>query len=365
MLTSISSPTLLLDEKICRRNIARMAEKAAKQGKQLIPHLKTAQSHMVGEWAKEYGIREITVSSLKLASYFVGSGWENIHIAFPFNPREISALNQVASSQRISVQLVNPTVAAVMANSLTSPVGFFIEIDAGYGRTGVTCTNISKIDEILSQASRSPFFQFKGFYLHPGHSYYTKDINKIYQESKEALEFLKRHYQQAYPELVTRIGDTPGCSLMDDFGDIDQLGPGNFMFYDVTQTRIGSCTLEDVAVALAVPVVDINYEKKEILIHGGGVHLSKDVLVEPDGSKNFGEVVYLKEGHWEIPSQRSYVKSISQEHGIIQGSDELLQQIQIGDLLGILPIHSCMTADCMKSYLTLEGKVIDHAEGIN
>jgi D-serine deaminase-like pyridoxal phosphate-dependent protein len=37
--------------------------------------------------------------------------------------------------------------------------------------------------------------------------------------------------------------------------------------------------------------------------------------------------------------------------------------VQVGDLLGILPVHSCMTADCMGSYLSLDGQVVDHAEG--
>jgi D-serine deaminase-like pyridoxal phosphate-dependent protein len=37
--------------------------------------------------------------------------------------------------------------------------------------------------------------------------------------------------------------------------------------------------------------------------------------------------------------------------------------VQVGDLLGILPVHSCMTADCMGAYLSLAGEWIDHAEG--
>jgi D-serine deaminase-like pyridoxal phosphate-dependent protein len=110
-------------------------------------------------------------------------------------------------------------------------------------------------------------------------------------------------------------------------------------------------------------VVDIKKERKEILVHGGGVHLAKDVLVNPDGTKNFGEVVILNETGWTIPVQRSFLKSISQEHGIIQASDELIQSVKIGDVLGILPIHSCMTADCMGEYMTLDGKMVDHAEG--
>jgi D-serine deaminase-like pyridoxal phosphate-dependent protein len=366
MLDHITSPTLLLDEKICRTNIARMARKAAIHGKSLIPHFKTAQSLVVGEWAKAYGITEITVSSLKMATYFSQRGWTNIHIAFPFNPREIHALSQLARKQSLSIQLVNPMTTRILASSLTQTVGFFIEIDAGYGRTGIPTHRQDIIDEILDIAHSSEYLHFRGFYIHPGHSYYKKDIEGIYQESREALSKLKQAYRSSFPELKTRIGDTPGCSTMEDFGDIDELGPGNFMFYDVTQVGIGSCSLTDIAVALAVPVVDVQVEKGEILVHGGGVHLSKDVLYEPDGSKNFGEVVYLREGAaWEIPQQRSYVKSISQEHGIIKASDELLQQVSVGDLVGILPIHSCMTADCMKSYVTLDGHKLDHAEGIN
>lgn len=366
MLDTITSPTLLIDEQICRNNIARMAAKAKKHGMELIPHMKTAQSHIVGDWAREYGIREITVSSLKMASYFSTKSWDIIHIAFPFNPREIHVFNELASQQKLSIQLVNSTVTTIVADNLTTAAGFFIEIDAGYGRTGVPYEQTALIDEILTAAKKNPLLSFRGFYIHPGHSYYTKDIAGIYKESRHALALLKSQYISHYPDLKTRIGDTPGCSLMDNFGDIDQMGPGNFMFYDVTQAGIGSCNLADIAVALAVPVVDIQVEKGEILVHGGGVHLSKDVLFEQDGSKNFGEVVYLQEGAaWEVPQQRSYVKSVSQEHGIIKASPELLQGVQIGDLLGILPIHSCMTADCMKSYRTINGTFLDHAEGIN
>jgi D-serine deaminase-like pyridoxal phosphate-dependent protein len=363
--SKITSPTLLLNEKICRQNLQKMAEKAKRHGKKLVPHFKTAQSHQVGEWAKEYGITEITVSSIKMAEYFCGQGWENIHIAFPFNLLETKKLNELAKTQSLSVQIINEAVALKLAQELEYPVGFFIEIDAGYGRTGVEVSDFGLMEAIMRIAKSSDKLYFKGFYLHAGHSYYEKDIPKLYEQTRNALRMLKDKYRSEYPNLITRTGDTPGCSVVEDFGDIDELGPGNFVFYDMMQVALGSCKREDIAVALAVPVVDIKRERKEILIHGGGVHLAKDVLVEPDGGKNFGEVVYLTENGWSIPSQRSFLKSISQEHGIIKASDELLANVKVGDLLGILPIHSCMTADCMKSYLTFEGKSVDHAEGLH
>jgi D-serine deaminase-like pyridoxal phosphate-dependent protein len=174
---------------------------------------------------------------------------------------------------------------------------------------------------------------------------------------------MKAKYLHRYPNLVTRLGDTPGCAVRNEFGEVDELGPGNFVFFDLMQVQLGSCAKEDIAVCLAVPIVDIRKDRKEILIHGGGVHLAKDVLLNEDGSKNFGEIVLLHENGWSIPSHHSFVKSISQEHGIIQASDELLASVKVGDLVGVLPVHSCMTADCMGSYLSLDGQLVDHAEG--
>ncbi len=363
-LDQITSPTLLLDEKICRANIARMADKAARHGMRLVPHFKTAQSHQIGGWAKDYGINEVTASSVKLAEYLSGEGWENIHIAFPFNPLEIPRLNRIASTQSISVQLINPVTTRLLAEQLSHPVGFFIEIDAGYGRTGVEVSDFGLIEEILLTAKKSDKLYFRGFYIHAGHSYYMPDIPAIYAQTRDALNMLKNKYRSEYPELVTRTGDTPGCAVMEDFGDIDEMGPGNFVFYDLMQVELGGCDREDIAVALAVPVVDIKKDRKEILVHGGGVHLAKDVLVDGQGNKNFGEVVLLGPDGWSIPENRSYLKSISQEHGIIKASDDLLASVRIGDVLGILPVHSCMTADAMGGYITLAGQEVDHAEGV-
>lgn len=362
-LDQITSPTLLLDEKICRANIQRMADKAARHDMKLIPHFKTAQSNQIGDWAKEYNITEVTVSSIKMAEYLSGQGWVNIHIAFPFNPLEIPKLNAIAAKQSISVQLINAETTQMLVDQLEHPIGFFIEIDAGYGRTGVEVSDFGLIEEILLTAKKSDKLKFKGFYLHPGHTYYMPDIPAIYEQSRNALGMLKNKYSTEYPNLVTRIGDTPGCAVMEDFENIDEMGPGNFVFYDLMQAELGGCDKEDIAVCLAVPVVDIKKDRKEILVHGGGVHLAKDVLVGENGLKNFGEVVYLNENGWTIPEEKSFLKSISQEHGIIKASSELLARVKIGDILGILPVHSCMTADAMGAYMTLDGKRVDHAEG--
>jgi hypothetical protein len=43
-------------------------------------------------------------------------------------------------------------------------------------------------------------------------------------------------------------------------------------------------------------------------------------------------------------------------------NDSFLRQTKVGDLLVILPVHFCLTADLYRSYLTLDGKKIERRQ---
>ena len=66
----IRVPTLFLDPIRCKKNIAKMAAKARRNNVAFRPHVKTHQSLAVARWLKEEGVSKITVSSLKMATYF-------------------------------------------------------------------------------------------------------------------------------------------------------------------------------------------------------------------------------------------------------------------------------------------------------
>lgn len=54
------------------------------------------------------------------------------------------------------------------------------------------------------------------------------------------------------------------------------------------------------------------------------------------------------------------VDRLSQEHGIIRVTDgETLNRVRIGDIIGIVPIHSCLTADMQACYYTTDGHRIE------
>lgn len=357
----IIEPTLLLSEAICKANIRRMADKAHRCGVQFRPHFKTHQSQHIAGWMRDAGVTAITVSSLSMAAYFAAEGWDDITVAFPVNIREMQRINQLAQRIQLNLLIVDPATVPVLNQQLCAPVGFFIKIDSGYHRTGLEPHETAAIDRILHSAG--PNLHFKGFLTHAGHTYHASSPQEalaLHQESRARMQPLKTRYRSNYPQLSISVGDTPGCSLAEDFADVDEIRPGNFVFFDVMQHFLGACSTTDIAVALAVPVVSVHRQRDQIVVYGGGVHLSKEYVVGSDGLRCYGLVCRLDANGWSAPITDARVSSLSQEHGIITAPADVVAEIEVGDLLAVLPVHSCMTAQCMRQYRTLDGEIIDH-----
>ncbi|NRB62677.1 MAG: alanine racemase, partial [Saprospiraceae bacterium] len=156
------------------------------------------------------------------------------------------------------------------------------------------------------------------------------------------------------PNLIFSYGDTPSASTAVSFPGINELRPGNFVFYDLTQTIIGSCTLQDVAIVMACPVVSKQPERQEVILYGGGIHFSKDRVPYQD-KLVFGLPVRWTASGWTvIDDGQSYMKKVSQEHGVLRLAQDWFDQINIGDIVGVIPVHSCMAADLMKQYRSLD-----------
>lgn len=347
----IKKPTLVIDEQRCRRNIQMMVEKAKINNCNLRPHFKTHQSHVVGSWFKDMGIDQATVSSVSMVQYFIEAGWKELTIAFPVNVLEIDDINGLAANVSLNLLVESIRVTEILARKIKHPIGLFIKIDVGYHRTGVDPDDISTIESILSIIKASNHLNFKGFLAHAGHSYSCKgksEIEKVFQSSIQHLHKLKDHYINRYPDMIISYGDTPTASVVEDLSGIDELRPGNFVYYDLTQNQIGSCDINEIAVAVACPIVALHPERCEVILYGGGVHLSKDRLIHETYGTIYGIPVQDEGKGWSTPIEDGYLRSISQEHGILHLPAHLITNYQEGDVIKILPVHSCMAADLLK-----------------
>lgn len=357
---NITKPTLLLDVKKCKANIEMMANKAKASHVIFRPHFKTHQSREIGQWFKEQGVSKITVSSLSMALYF-SNDWNDITVAFPVNIREIETINELAGKIQLNLCVENIEAAEFLTKNLKHRVHVFLKMDVGYHRTGIDPANTELIERLLGIFDNSEKLTFLGFLGHAGHTYKCRtkdDILTIEQESIAIMQDLKSSYSTRYSNLIVSLGDTPGCSVADAFEGMDEVRPGNFVFYDLTQQQIGSNTIDQIAIALACPIVAIHHKRNEIVVYGGGVHFAKDQLHTDKHGTIYGLAAKKTGNNWSGLINGMYVKSLSQEHGTIAVPKAIINQYNIGNYLIVLPVHSCMTANLMKQYYTTEGKTI-------
>lgn len=365
LVQQIEKPTLLLDRTRVLANIHRMVDKANRGGVRLRPHFKTHQSAIIGEWFREQGVSAITVSSVDMADYFARHNWQDITIAFPVNLRQTQAINNLARQVRLNLLFESAGVVAKLDTYLKAKVGAWLKIDTGYQRSGIDWNNLNLIGEVVTAIQGSRWLEFQGLLTHAGHTYTTaspEEVINIYQDTESRLRRVQHYLRGEGVNAAISVGDTPGCSLATDLGAVDEIRPGNFVFFDLSQLEIGSCRERDIAVALACPIVAKHPERKQLVIYGGAVHLSKESLRDKQGSAYFGRVSLLSEDGWSLFSQASRVVSLSQEHGLITADTEIFDSVAVGDVVAIIPVHSCLTANLMGRYLSLDGEQIDMAK---
>ena len=361
-MSEIIRPTLIVDKEICLNNIEIMARKAKEHHLKFRPHFKTHQAAKIGEWFKRFNVNAITVSSVRMAEYFAINGWNDITIAFPLNILEIEHVNRLAASIKINVLIENKESATVISEKSNQNLGVYIKIDTGYQRTGIVSSKTGVIDSCLSIIKKNKKITFKGFLTHTGHTYQAKSTNEIFSRHFDALlklKSLKQKYQKDYANIEISMGDTPSSSICSNFSGIDEIRPGNFVFYDLMQHSLGVCDIEDIAVRMVCPVVSKNLSRNEIVVYGGAAHFSKDYILNTDGKRMFGRIIIKSGKEKVLLDTKNYLSKLSQEHGILKISPNQFKNIEIGDLIEVLPVHSCLTANLMGFFQTTEGEIID------
>ena len=358
----ITRPTLVVDKKKCLQNIEKMANKAAEYKMRFRPHFKTHQSAKIGEWYRNFGVTAITVSSVQMAEYFADNGWDDITIAFSLNIREIKNINRLAEKIKLQVLVENTEATEALIEKIKYPVGVWIKIDTGYNRTGIDSSNSYYIDSVINKITQNDKLSFKGFLTHTGHTYDASSTDEIYSRHFDALlklRSLKHKYIFKFPDVEISMGDTPAASICTSFDDVDEIRPGNFVFYDLMQHNLGVCRLNDIAVKVVCPVVAKHLMRNEVIIHGGAVHFSKDEIINIDGKKMFGRVIIQKGNEKIMLDQMNYLSKLSQEHGTLKVAHNQFDNFNVGDLVEILPVHSCLTANLMGHMRTTDGELIE------
>jgi D-serine deaminase-like pyridoxal phosphate-dependent protein len=301
----------------------------------------------------------ITVSTLAEARYFAQGGFKDILYGVGIVPAKLAAVAELRR-QGVNLRVVTDNLpvahALVAAAAKGDTFSVLIEIDSGAGRAGLPWPELSDLIEIAQVLHAAPGIELAGVMTHAGHSYHqnTPDgISVVAEQERRAVVGAAELLRGAgIPCPIVSAGSTPTATWSRNFEGITEMRPGVYVFNDLDQALIGSCTPQDLALSVLASVIGHYPHRNQLLIDAGALALSKDISAQEFRPEvGFGTIA-------EAPLAGMAVVDCSQEHGFVAAGRPLpYGDLPIGSRLRILPNHACITAAAYDRYYVVDSEL--------
>lgn len=366
-LAGLPTPTLLLDRSRLVRNITRIAERARGLGVRLRPHVKTHKCLEVARLQEAAGAAGLMVSTLAEARTFAAHGFRDLVYGVPIEPGKFDAVRSlVAEGVRLGVLVDALEVVAplgAMAHAAGVPVDVWIKVDTGYGRCGVAADGPA-LPALAEALGGHVGLRFAGLLTHAGHAYHARGaaaVRAIATEERDQMLTARAALRAVGIDTpVLSLGSTPTLTHVDHLDGIEEVRAGNYVFFDVAQATIGSCTREDTVLSVLAAVVHRDQSAGRLVVDAGGIALSKDRgAVDLEPATGYGELLDLEGRDLGLR-----LDSLSQEHGVVTAVDPaaraMVASLPVGSRVRIRVNHSCLTAAQHGAYVVHDGvRVVD------
>ena len=366
-INDLTTPALLLNLDILTHNILRMSDKARHLGVALRPHIKTHKCVEIANIQRDHGAEGLTVSTLDEAVAFAEAGFADITYAVTLEPGKIDRALALASRIDLGVTVDDLAVANALAKAAmerSRTIAVWLKVDTGNRRTGVDPESEGALELAATLMQAEPAITFAGLLTHAGHAYKARsadEIRVIIENEQEVLKkFILRMGHDGKTSFQVSVGSTPTLAHTESLSGVDEIRPGNYVFYDRTQVLLGSCSVTDCALTVLTSVVSRQPGGDHAVVDAGALALSHDPgPTHLEAAPNFGVVMAGDSDENEYPTL--YIKSLSQEHGQLWDQDAgAVADLQPGDRLEILPNHSCLVAPLFDHYnIVRGGEIID------
>jgi D-serine deaminase-like pyridoxal phosphate-dependent protein len=349
-LLALPTPCLLVEEARMKRNIDRLAQHAASLGVSLRPHLKTTKSVDAARYILAGGDGPATVSTLAEAEAFAAAGITDILYAVGISSPKLDrviALNRAGCNLTVLLDCV-PQAEAVVAASRASGIAIpvMIEIDSDGHRSGLTADDpaLLTVGHILHLGGA----ELRGVLCHAGGSYGSvgrTEHARCAEEERHAVVAAAQVLRDVgLPCPVTSVGSSPTAHAAKDLTGVTELRAGVYVFFDLFQTGIEVCDIDDIALSVLTTVIGHQPHRDWTICDAGWMAMSRDRgTANQKVDQGYG-VVCDAVGR-VIPGL--IMAQANQEHGVIArrpGYDGEIPEFPVGTRLRILPNHACATA---------------------
>jgi D-serine deaminase-like pyridoxal phosphate-dependent protein len=355
-LSSLSTPSLILDEGRMLRNVDRLRRHLDPLGVTIRPHLKTVKSVEAAQRVLSGGNGPATVSTLKEAEVFAAAGVQDILYAVGIAPQKLPRVLALrATGCDLTVVLDSPEQATAVANASREAgdaIPVLIEIDSDGHRSGLRPDDpaVVSIGRILAAGGAA----LRGVVTHAGESYSAVGAEALSdfaeRERLAAVTAAEALRAAGLPCPVVSVGSTPTAHFARNLSGVTEVRAGVYVFFDLVMAGIGVCTSDDIALSVLTTVIGHQKERGWIMVDAGWMALSRDRGTANQAvDQGYGLVCDI-EGR---VLDGLVVASANQEHGVIArrpGSSASLPDLAVGTQLRILPNHACATAAQFDGY---------------
>lgn len=284
----VDTPAVVVLLDVVRRNIETMQDFATAHGLDLRPHAKTHKCPEIGRLQLAAGAVGLTVGTLGEAEVFAAAGCDDLFLAYPVWPAgtKPERIRRLAGSVRLRVGVDNPEAVELLGRAMGDAperLEVVVEVDCGAGRSGARPEDAGAI----ALAARRQGLRPVGVYTYPGQGSRSLDAPpRAAQEQRVALTAAARSLESVgiAPEVVSG-GSTPTTALSA-HDPITEVRPGEYVFGDLGNLRLGACTAQQLALFVAATVVSDRVPGQVILDAG-----TKVLGREGDPEKGFGRAV--------------------------------------------------------------------------
>lgn len=341
-LLDLPTPALLADVGKVETNIAQMAQRIGDAGVALRPHAKTSKSWQVVRRQLAAGAIGFTCSTAVEVAWLRGNGVADLLWAQPpvGSAKVHFTVSTIKDSGPFTVVLDSVEAAAPLAAAAADAgvhVPYFIEVDTGHGRAGVTPDGLITLADGLATMSA---LELRGIMTHEGHlSRYAEDRDALEEAGRATGRLManlgSRLRSEGHPVDAVSVGSTPGATSTAVTPGVTEARPGTYVYYDANQIRLGSTGIENCALTVLSRV--ISTQRGNVAIIDAGIKAMSSDTIATAGSLG---VVCDAEG---TPVPGVSFTDGNEEHGFL--SVEPPGQLSVGDLVRVIPNHACGTVN--------------------
>ena len=319
------APIVLVD--VMQANIDRMQAFAGQHELELRPHVKTHKCVEVGRRQIKAGAIGITAGNVGEAEVFAAAGFVDIFLAYPVWPAGTKGerIRRLAETTRLRIGVDNLAAIEALADAMGDQperLQVVVEIDCGARRSGAPPDAAGAI----ALAARKRGLVPVGVFTYPGHGSSSQDARKrAAQDQQAALTTAVRSLAGVgIVAQVVSAGSTPTIEFSTS-SLITEIRPGEYVFGDLNNARLGACTEDDIALFVAGTVVS-DWVADQVILDVGTKAISREGSAE--------------RGYGRVPGTDAVLTKLNEYHGFLGLAGGEFRP-SIGTVVPVVPNHVC------------------------